>query len=161
VTRRGPTRSTNALTGRFDLFAVNPDPSAGLLQVGLSRSAGPLFGRGSGSVLAISFRVRDDAPTGPAVLNLRHGLGTVTTQLNEGGLDLSPDPSDEEGDILDGLITVQKRANAAGPSGVRRHLAKGLVDRFFQQYEGVGLLASLQPRRRRPGLPGQVPQAGD
>jgi hypothetical protein len=104
------------LTGDFDLFAVNPDSSDGLLRVALGRSAGPLFGRGSGSVLQITFHVRDDAPAGGAVINLRQGLGALTTQLNEGGLDLIPDPSDEEGDVLDGLITILAAETAGKPS---------------------------------------------
>lgn len=96
-----------SLTRDFDLFAVNVDQEAGTIRVGLGRTAGPSTGRGSGSVLQIRFRVRAEASAGTAVINLRKGLGATRTQLNEGGLDLNPDPSDQAGDMLDGLITVR------------------------------------------------------
>ena len=95
------------MTGDFDLFLANRDDAAGTLRVGLGRSAGPITGRGSGSVIRITFRIKDGAPAGPAIINLRQSLEGTTTQLNEGGLDLNPDPSDQAGDGLDGLITVQ------------------------------------------------------
>jgi hypothetical protein len=102
------TRGT--LTEDFDLFAVNLDREAGTIRVGLGRSAGAVDGRGSGSVLHLIFQVRADAPAGPAIINLRQGLEQTRTQLNEGGLDLIPDPSDEAGDVLDGQITVLRKA---------------------------------------------------
>jgi hypothetical protein len=97
------------LTGDFDLFLANLDAGAGTLRVGMGRSAGPITGRGGGSVLWLTFRVRSDAPSGRAVINLRHDLGGTSTQLNEGGLDLNPDPSNEAGDALDGQITILRR----------------------------------------------------
>jgi hypothetical protein len=97
------------LTQDFDLFLHHLDASAGTLRVGLARTAGPISG-GRGSVLEIVFRIRSDAPAGRALINLRQNLGVLTTQLNEGGLDLNPDPSNEAGDVLDGIILVGKRA---------------------------------------------------
>src|SRR5262249_5944433 len=92
------------LTRDFDLFATHVDAAAGSIRVGLGRSAGPIHRRGRGSVLFITFRVKADAPAGAAVINLRQ-----STQLNEGGLTLTPAPSDEAGDVLDGRITVLGR----------------------------------------------------
>lgn len=94
------------LTEGFDVFQANLDREHGTIRVGLGRTAGAIEGRGSGSVLRITFQVRADAPAGAAIINLRQGLGQTRTQLNEGGLDLIPDPSDEEGDALDGRILV-------------------------------------------------------
>lgn len=94
------------LTADFELFSVNVDPDAGTIQVGLARLAGPLSGEGAGSVIEIVFRVRENAEPGLAVINLRERLGPTLTQLNEGGLDLIPDPRDEAGDPLDGSIVV-------------------------------------------------------
>jgi ELWxxDGT repeat protein len=94
------------LTGDFNLFAVHVDAEAGTIRIGLGRSAGGITGRGGGSLVLITFRVRADAPAGAAVINLRHDLGAMTTLLNEGGLVLNPEPSNAEGDPLDGLITV-------------------------------------------------------
>jgi hypothetical protein len=37
-------------------------------------------------------------------------LGPTTTQLNEGGLVLNPQPGDRTGDELDGKIVVRRRA---------------------------------------------------
>jgi hypothetical protein len=129
-----------SLTGDFDLFAVNWDREAGTLRVGLGRSAGPIGGRGSGSVLAITFRIRPDAPPGPAVINLRHRLDPVTTQLNEGGLELVPEPSDEAGDVLDGLVAV-----AAGEARLPPDLAA-------RQAETDYLFALLYARNRKAGI---------
>lgn len=95
-----------SLTADFDLFVVNLDAVAGVLRIGLGRTEGPISGRGSGSVVQITFHVRADAPAGGAIINLRQDYGTTTTQLNEGGLDLIPDPSNEAGDLLDGLVTI-------------------------------------------------------
>lgn len=96
-----------SLTGDFDLFSANLDAQAGTLRVALGRIAGPIDSRGSGSVLEITFRIRPDAPPGQAIVNLLADLAPTYTQLNEGGLVLIPAPSDEAGDALDGLITVQ------------------------------------------------------
>lgn len=117
-----------SLTGDFDLFATSQDSRDGTIRAGLGRWEGPLFGRGSGSVLTITFRVRAGAPAGRAAINLLHGLGPLTTQLNEGGLDLIPDPSDEEGDVLDGLIVVLGDHSKTFPvqsNGLGRNQVKG------------------------------------
>jgi hypothetical protein len=95
------------LTASFDLFAVHVDAAAGTIRVGLGRSAGPITGTGTGDVLQVMVRIKPDAPAGRAALNLRRQLGAISTQLNEGGLDLIPDPSDAAGDLLDGAITVR------------------------------------------------------
>jgi hypothetical protein len=57
--------------------------------------------------LEITFRVRADAPPGPAIINLRQQLAPSRTLLNEGGLLLTPAPRDVAGDVLDGVIKVQ------------------------------------------------------
>jgi hypothetical protein len=98
-----------SLTADFDLFATHPDAEAGTLRVGLGRSAGPIADRGAGSILLLTFRVRADAPPGRAVINLRHEVAGTLTQLNEGALDLTPDPSDAAGDRLDGILRVRRR----------------------------------------------------
>ncbi|HXG09446.1 MAG TPA: PQQ-dependent sugar dehydrogenase [Gemmataceae bacterium] len=92
------------LTGDFDLFQTNPQP--GTLRAALARLAGPIAGRGAGSVLEVVFRIRSDAPPGPAVINLLEELAPTRTWLNEGGLVLTPAPSDAAGDLLDGQIIV-------------------------------------------------------
>jgi hypothetical protein len=98
------------LTADFDLFAVNHDEKAATIRVGLGRTAGPIEGRGSGSVVLITFRIRTQAQPGKAIVNLRRAVGDTFTQLNDGGLDLNPDPRDRAGDRLDGLIQVQRQA---------------------------------------------------
>jgi hypothetical protein len=95
-----------SLTRDFDLFAQNVDGEAGTLRVGLGRSAGPVQGRGAGSLVVVTFRIRTDAPARAVVLNLRRSLGQTVTQVNEGNFDLNPDPSDAVGDALDGLIRI-------------------------------------------------------
>jgi hypothetical protein len=136
-----------SLTGDFDLFALNLDVENGTLRAGLGRSAGPLAGRGGGSVMEITFRVREGAPTGPAILNLRQRIGHTLTQLNEGGLDLTPAPSDAAGDVLDGRITVLDEVGKAIPvrgNGRRHHPAKAT--------SGIGLrdaVFALSTRRQR------------
>jgi hypothetical protein len=95
-----------SLTGDFDVFGVNLDAQAGTLRVGLGRTAGAISGRGSGSVIEITFRVLPNAPPGRAIVNLREDLGQTRTRLNEGGLDLNPSPSNDDGDALDGAIRV-------------------------------------------------------
>lgn len=95
-----------SLTSDFELLLVNADPTSGTVRVGLSRSAGPIGDRGPGSVVQLTFRIRPDASPGQAIVNLRESLNGTTTALNEGGLDLNPDPSDRVGDVLDGAITV-------------------------------------------------------
>jgi hypothetical protein len=110
-----------SLIADFDLVGINLDREAGTIQAGIARTAGPIQDRGGGSVLLLTFRVRDDAPPGTALINLRRGLGLLTTQLNEGGLDLIPDPSDEAGDVLDGWITLlpeDVRTDASEPGGL-------------------------------------------
>jgi hypothetical protein len=94
------------LTGDFDLFQTNVDQRTGTLRVALGRTVGPITGRGSGSVLWLRFRIRDHAPPGQALINLRRGVGMILTNLNEGGLTLTPTPDDAAGDALDGVITV-------------------------------------------------------
>lgn len=94
------------LTSDFDLFFANHNAETGTLRVGLGRTAGPISGQGSGNVLEITFRIRRDAPSGKAVINLLEQLSPTITQLNEGGLVLNPAPSDEAGDVLDGLVTI-------------------------------------------------------
>jgi hypothetical protein len=122
------------LTRDFDLFAVQRDNEAGTLTVALGHRAGPVSERGAGSLLQILVRIRPDAPAGPTVINLRQRLGTATTQLNEGGLDLNPDPSDEAGDPLDGRLVVRPQ----------------LRDRFFVSGSDVAnLLAGRLLHRRR------------
>jgi hypothetical protein len=108
------------LTADFNVFGVRQDDAAGTIGVILGRTDGPVTGRGSGSVLQITFRIRNDAPRGGAVINLRSSSGAVTTQLNDGGLVLNPEPSDESGDALDGLVTVlgPRRAPPVRP-GIR------------------------------------------
>jgi hypothetical protein len=97
-----------SLTADFDIFLVNLDSSAGTIRAGLGRTAGPIRARGSGSVLEIVFRIRADAPSGSALINLRHGAGGTRTQLNEGGLVLMPAPLDRSGDGLDGQIVIDR-----------------------------------------------------
>lgn len=143
------------LTEDFDLFGVNLDQEAGTIRVGLARTAGPISGRGKGSVLMISFRIWKDAPPGSTIINLRHGIGHAATQLNEGGLDLIPDPSNEEGDELDGAILIHKpiatrlardqvfaQATEAG-----RALRTEMVNEYFRTVVLAGGLA----RKRRSG----------
>jgi hypothetical protein len=115
-----------SLTGDFDLFLANLHEAAGTLQVGLGRTAGPIASRGSGSVLEITFRIKDDAPDGPAIINLLEGLPPTATQLNEGGLVLNPAPSNAAGDALDGRVTVQ---SAAVPAVLRVVLGDGSKQR--------------------------------
>jgi hypothetical protein len=105
-----------SLTGDFDLLMINHDAAAGTLRVGLGRSSGPIEGRGSGSVLEMVFRIRPDAPPGRAVINLRENVDQTTTQLNEGRLDLNPDPSNRAGDRLDGAIAVGRPVPVVRPS---------------------------------------------
>jgi hypothetical protein len=122
-----------SLTADFDLFLVNHDAAAGTIRVGLGRSAGSVADRGPGSVLLLTFRIRENAPSGRAVINLRRGLGLAATQLNEGGLELNPAPSDRAGDALDGVITVQPRA--------RQQRLEAVRDRVFSS-------AAVLPSRR-------------
>ncbi|HXG10201.1 MAG TPA: cohesin domain-containing protein [Gemmataceae bacterium] len=125
-----------SLTEDFNFFAVRLDATAGTIRVGLGRTAGPVSGRGGGSVLTITVRVRSDAPAGPAIVNLRRSLGLLTTGLNEGWLDLNPDPSDEAGDVLDGVIMVRRedrplrRAARAGALSALPALPADQADRI-------------------------------
>jgi hypothetical protein len=94
-------------------------------------------------VLRITFRIKPNAPRGRAVINLRESVGETTTQLNEGGLDLNPDPSDVAGDVLDGAITVRP--------GRRPLPVRDLVFALSQKRPGLmlsDLVAGLSSRRR-------------
>jgi hypothetical protein len=138
------------LTQDFDLFVVNHDPAGGTLQIGLGRTAGPLADRGSGSVLLLRFRVRADAPAGRAVLNLRQALGTTLTQLNEGRLDLNPDPSDEEGDLLDGRIRVRGESGAKLRAGVKNSPLRSEDSSALVNFIDA-VFATLVDEQRQPG----------
>jgi hypothetical protein len=94
-----------SLTTDFNLFESNPDHALGTLRVGMGR-IGPLPGPGGGSLMRLNFRIRAGAPAGAAVINLRQSQGGTLTQLNEGGLVLTPAPSNDAGDAIDGRITV-------------------------------------------------------
>jgi hypothetical protein len=107
-----------SLTVDFDLMLAHVDRQSGTLRVGLSRSAGPIADRGSGSVVLLTFRIWADARAGRAVINLQQRVGQTTTQLNEGGLDLNPDPSDRAGDALDGNPGGSGRPAGAGPAAL-------------------------------------------
>lgn len=126
-----------SLTRDFDLFQTNLDAEAGTLRVALGRSAGPVTGRGAGSVLGLVFRIRRDAPAGSAVVNLHHHLGNTRTQLNEGGLDLNPDPTDDGQDPLDGLITIRetvargRRIGITGPTAGTNSARAEVIDALF------------------------------
>ena len=136
--------------------AVHHDAGAGTLRVGLGRTAGAVAGRGRGSVVELVWRIRAGAQPGRAVVNLRRSVDGTFTQLNDGGLDLNPDPSNEEGDRLDGTLTVRGRAArqrlardlafAAGPEQVSGLRSDG-VSEFFR----AALEASAARRNRRPG----------
>ncbi|HXG09537.1 MAG TPA: Calx-beta domain-containing protein, partial [Gemmataceae bacterium] len=89
-----PPVQKGTLTSDFDVFLANtnPAPSAsppipGAIRVGLGRTAGPITGRGAGSILQINFRVRAGAVDGPAFINLmekidpRDGSQITTTGL--------------------------------------------------------------------------------
>jgi hypothetical protein len=106
VVRCGADVRRGSLTGDFNVFGVNLDAQAGTIRVGLGRTAGAISGRGSGSVIEITFRVRPNAPPGRAIVNLRKDLGQTQTHLNGGSLDLNPGPSNDAGDALDGAIRV-------------------------------------------------------
>jgi hypothetical protein len=130
-----------SLTADFDLFAVNHNPAAGTIRVGLGRSAGPIEGRDIGSVVEMTFRIRAGALTGATIINLRQNVDTTLTQLNDGGLDLNPDPNNRAGDRLDGLVMVQPKPLAR------------VVDELFRQYGGgdsdlARLLAAVTSRKR-------------
>lgn len=116
-----------SLTESFDLFGINVDAQAGTIRAGLGRSAGPIEG-GGGSVLLITFRVRPNTPAGRTVINLRGQWGSTTTQLNEGGLDLNPAPSDRAGDVLDSVLQIL----AADVASRRRQL--GRYDRHSNRH---------------------------
>lgn len=115
-----------SLTEDFDLFAVNANVTEGTIRVSMGRTEGPLGAGEEGSVLLVTFRVRDDAPAGSAIINLRESVGTTRTHLNEGGLDLNPDPTDEEGDSLDGRIVI--RSNAKAVDAIFRQFRRGIAD---------------------------------
>jgi hypothetical protein len=89
----------------FTLSLPLPDAQAGTAKISLEADA-PISGRGSGSLVRLNFRVKADAPPGPAIVNLRQNVDTFFTQLNGGGLPLSPAPDNIAGDALDGRITV-------------------------------------------------------
>jgi sugar lactone lactonase YvrE len=127
-----------SLTGDFEVFGVNLDARAGTIRVALGRTAGAVTGRGSGSVLEITFRVKPNALPGRAIINLRQSVNQTRTLLNDGGLELNPSPSNEAGDALDGVIRIMGREKPAAPRDPRlRPRAEA----------GNSLLAGL---RRRP-----------
>ena len=107
-----------SLTRDFDTFAVNVDNEAGSLQLGLNRSAGGLSGRGAGSLVRITFRIKAGAPAGAAVVNLRQNLGSTTTQLNEGDFVLNPAPTNAADDPVDGLVRVLAGRRLRPGSGI-------------------------------------------
>ena len=102
------------LTGSFDGFEVNLNSAAGTICVSLYRTAGPIFGLGSGSLVTIDFLIKSTAPAGPAIINLEQSIGATTTALYAtdaarnplGNFALQPAPSNAAGDSLDGKITV-------------------------------------------------------
>lgn len=104
-----------SLTEDFDLMLVNR--TKGTIRVGLGRTAGAISDRGSGSVLRITFRIRSGAATGRTIINLLEKVGTTTTQLNEGALDLNPDPSNRAGDALDGVVRIGERRTPTSAGG--------------------------------------------
>lgn len=139
-----------SLTSDFDLFLPNVDAAAGTIRIVMARTLGTITGRGSGSVVRITFRVRDDAPAGRAIVNLRQSVAGVTTQLNEGGLDLNPDPTDAAGDVLDGRITVVR------PRPVIRDVVHVVgrdgLDGFFRRLGAsapIDVVNILNPRARK------------
>ena len=83
------------------------DNAAGSIIVGAS-TINALGDVGPGSLVLLTFRVKDDAPAGTATINLRHDLNGVTTALSEGYLVLQPVPSNAAGDELDGAIEVKR-----------------------------------------------------
>src|SRR5207245_2869269 len=92
------------------------DSGAGTIKVSESRTAGPITGQGSGSVLTITFHVRPTPPPGGAVVNLRERLTDTLTQLhgtdpanpvNDYYFVLQPAPTDAPTDSVDGLVTVR------------------------------------------------------
>ena len=102
-----------SLTETFDNFTVNLDRAAGIIRISGYRSAGPLSGLAGGSVAVISFHVRDNAPAGPAIINLMQNVGTTWSlpggtdaQGNDFLFDLQPRVSNAAGDPLDGRINV-------------------------------------------------------
>ena len=102
-----------SLTETFDNFTVNLDRAAGIIRISGYRSAGPLSGLAGGSVAVISFHVRDNAPAGPAIINLMQNVGTTWSlpggtdaQGNDFLFDLQPRVSNAAGDPLDGCITI-------------------------------------------------------
>ena len=102
-----------SLTQNFDNFTVNIDRAAGIIYISGYRSAGPLAGFGGGSLALITFHVKDNAPAGPAIINLLENAGSVRTALggtdaqgNDFLFDLEPRPSNAAGDALDGRINV-------------------------------------------------------
>jgi hypothetical protein len=135
-----------SLTGDFDLFLVNHDAAAGNLRIGLGRTAGPIRGRESGSVVELRFRIKADAPIGRAVVNLRNDLLGSRTLLNEGGLVLGPTPSNAAGDVLDGAITVQRFRLPA----VQRVV---MTDGSGQRTQAADVLAALRTSIRFPDNP--------
>ncbi len=102
------------LTSTFDGFVANYDNTAGTVRLSTYRSAGAIFGFGSGSVAIIHFHIKAAALPGAAIINLQQHVQTTTTVLHGsdatgaalGNFTLQPAPSDAAGDALDGLITV-------------------------------------------------------
>lgn len=147
------------LTGDFDVFLVNHANPAGTLRIGLGRTAGPIVGVGAGSVAEITFRVRESAPAGRAFINLRESLGETWTALNEGGLDLNPDPTDSPRDAVDGGIIVVAARSPLTRTWIERRItpqpATAAVDQFFASLT-AGWFESLRVGQRR-----KTPRSGE
>ena len=106
-----------SLTQTFDNFTVNLDRAAGIIYISGYRglvSGGVVSGEWSGGSLAlITFHVKDNAPAGPAIINLLQDAGSTVTALggtdargNDFLFDLEPRPSNAAGDALDGRVVV-------------------------------------------------------
>ena len=98
----------------FDIDKV-PFDDAKTFELLRSAKALAVFQLDSQGMRDLLFRIKPTAQAGRAFLNLRHNLSTTQTQLNEGGLDLQPDPSNEAGDVLDGWISIQGRRRSPRP----------------------------------------------
>jgi len=108
-----------SLTQSFDNFTVNIDRTAGIIRIRGYRTAGPLIGLAGGSLAAINFRIKDNAPAGPAIINLLQNAGATWSlpggtdaQGNDFLFDLQPRLSNRAGDPLDGVINVTPAARS-------------------------------------------------
>ena len=104
-----------SLTSSFDGFVPNVSNSAGTIRITLWRTAGAIFGQGSGSLATIEFQVSSSAPLGATIINLMQNIGSTATSLHAsdaagndlGYFGLQPAPSNAAGDSLDGCIVVE------------------------------------------------------